>query len=73
MLIEVMDDGPYLVFQCQTKKEIQSDQHGNAQRKSLPTYTIHCLNELKDDLHPIIKQLMPEAEQKLLLNTLIKI
>ena len=69
-LIEIMDDGPYLVFQCQNEKTIQCNQHGNAHRKSSPTYTIHCLNDLKNDLHPILKNLLPEAEQLSLLDTL---
>ena len=70
MLIEVMDDGPYLVFQCQQDKTIQCNQHGNAHRKSSPTYTIHCLNELKDDLHPVLKELLSKEDQKQLLDTL---
>jgi len=69
-LIEIMDDGPYLVFQCQTEKKIQCNQHGNAHRKSSPTYTIHCLNDLKNDLHPLLKDLLSETDQQNLLDTL---
>lgn len=71
VLIEIIDDGPLLVFQCLTKKEIQHDQHGNANRRSLPTFTIHCLNESKTDLHPVLKEMMNKSEQSNLLNTLI--
>ncbi|RDH81046.1 MAG: hypothetical protein DIZ80_13060 [endosymbiont of Galathealinum brachiosum] len=71
MLIEVIDNGPLLVFQCLAKKEIQHDQHGNANRRSLPTFTIHCLNEFKTDLHPVLKELLSTTEQKTLLNKLV--
>jgi len=70
VLIEVMDDGPYLVFQCRQDKTIQCNQYGNAHRKSAPTYTIHCLNEYQDDLHPILKNLLSKEEQKQLLDIL---
>lgn len=71
VLIEVMDDGPYLVFQCQSGKEIQCNQHGNANRKSSPTFTIHCLNDVKSDLHPVLKELIPDHQQTTLLKQLI--
>lgn len=71
MLIEVIDDGPLLVFQCQTDKKIQQNQHGNANRKSLPTFTIHCLNEFKTDLHPVLKSILDDTQQDTLLNSLI--
>jgi len=71
MLIEVIDDGPLLVFQCQSSKKIQHDQHGNANRRSLPTFTIHCLNEFKTDLHPVLKEILNDVEQANLLNKLI--
>jgi len=71
VLIEVIDEELSLVFQCKSNKTIQCNQHGNAHRKSLPTYTIHCLNEFKTDLHPILKKLLPEAQHQQLLNTLL--
>jgi len=58
---------PSLVFQCQTEKQIQHDQHGSAHRRSMPTFTIHCLNEFKTDL----KTLLNKAEQKRLLQQLL--
>ncbi len=70
-LIEVIDDGPLLVFQCHAIKEIQHDQHGNANRRSHPTFTIHCLNELKTDLHPVLKELLSATEQQSLLSQLM--
>ncbi len=72
ILIEIIDNGPLLVFQCQTEKEIQQDQHGNANRKSFPTFTIHCLNESRTDLHPVLKEMIHETEQIHLLNKLTK-
>jgi len=71
VLIEVIDDGPLLVFQCQSSKKIQHDQHGNANRRSLPTFTIHCLNEFKTGLHPVLKEILNDVEQADLLNKLI--
>ncbi|VAW58566.1 hypothetical protein MNBD_GAMMA08-168, partial [hydrothermal vent metagenome] len=62
---------PSLVFQCQTEKQIQHDQHGSAHRRSMPTFTIHCLNEFKTDLHPVLKTLLNKAEQKRLLQQLL--
>ena len=71
ILIEVIDEDPSLVFQCKSSKTIQCNQYGNAHRKSLPTYTIHCLNEFKTDLHPVLKNLIPEEQHQQLLNTLL--
>jgi len=70
-LIEVIDNGPRLVFQCQTEKRIQCDQHGNANRKCLPTHTIHCLNEQGDALHPVLMELLDEKQQATLLKQLL--
>jgi len=74
VLIEVIDSGPLLVFQCLEKntknKKIQHDQHGNAHRRSPPTFTINCLNEFKTDLHPTLKELLGSQEQSRLLKQL---
>ncbi len=72
MLIEVIEDGPHLVFQCQSGKEIQCDQHGAAHRKTLPTYTIHCLNEQKSDLHPVVCELLTDEQKQALLDALLR-
>lgn len=70
ILIEVIEEGPHLVFQCQSGTEIQCDQHGSARRRSLPTYTIHCLNEQKTDLHPVVQELLNDQQKQQLLNAL---
>ena len=59
-LIEVLEDGPALVFMCMDhSKTIQSDQHGGAHRRVQKTYTIPCLSEIHNDLHPVTKEILP--------------
>ncbi|MDH5473430.1 MAG: hypothetical protein OEY61_11290 [Gammaproteobacteria bacterium] len=59
-LIEVLEEGPALVFMCiDHSTAIQSDQHGGAHRRVQKTYTIPCLNESQEDLHPVAKQILP--------------
>lgn len=72
-LIEVIEDGPWLVVQCESEKTIQPNQHGNANRRSHPTYTIHCLNEFKTDLHPVLKAALPQEQHQPLLELLLQI
>lgn len=72
-LIEVIEDGPWLVVQCLSEKTIQPNQHGNAHRRSHPTYTIHCLNEFKTDLHPVLKTALPQEKHQPLLELLLQI
>lgn len=71
-LIEVIEDGPWLVVQCLSEKTIQPNQHGNANRRSHPTYTIHCLNELKTDLHPVLKNALPQEQHQPLLELVLQ-
>lgn len=71
-LIEVIEDGPWLVVQCLSEKTIQPDQHGNANRRSHPTYTIHFLNEFKTDLHPILKTALPQDQHQPLLELVLR-
>ena len=71
-LIEVLEDGPHLVFQCQSHREIQCNQYGNPHRRSLPTYTIHCLNEQGNHLHPVLRNLLDDSQQAQLLELLLK-
>ena len=60
-LVEVLHEGPSLVLMCvESHTTIQTDQHGGAHRRVHGTYTIACISELHNDLHPIIKQLLPE-------------
>lgn len=62
-LIEVLNEGPSLVLMCVDKQTtIQTDQHGGAHRRVHETYTIACISELHNDLHPVIKQLLPEDQ-----------
>jgi len=59
-LIEVLEDGPALVFMCLEKETtIQSDQHGGAHRRIHETHTVPCLSEIHDDLHPVVKEVLP--------------
>ncbi len=71
VLIEAIEEKSLLIFQSLSKKEIQQDQHGNANRRSPPTFTIHCLNESKTDLHPVLKELLNDIEQEQLKQKLI--
>ncbi|MCW9014444.1 MAG: hypothetical protein OQL06_11725 [Gammaproteobacteria bacterium] len=60
-LIEVLEDGPALVFIClEHKTSIQSDQHGGAHRRVHETYTVPCLSEVHEDLHPVVKEILPD-------------
>ncbi len=60
-LIEVLHEGPSLVLMCVDKQTtIQTDQHGGAHRRVQETYTISCISELHNELHPVIKQVLPE-------------
>ena len=60
-LIDVLDNESALVFACQHEdKNIQSNQHGDAHRKVHSTYTLSCLNDNGDDLHPQIKSFLPD-------------
>ena len=60
-LIEVLEDGPALVFIClERKTSIQSDQHGGAHRRVHETYTVPCMSEIHDDLHPVVKEILPD-------------
>ncbi|MDH5767171.1 MAG: hypothetical protein OEZ38_14245 [Gammaproteobacteria bacterium] len=60
-LIEILEDGPAMVFMCMDhSKTIQSDQHGGAHRRVQKTYTVPCLSEIHNELHPITRQLLPD-------------
>ena len=60
-LIEILEDGPSLVFlNLEHSTSIQSDQHGCAHRKVQKTYTVPCLSDVHDDLHPVVKEVLPE-------------
>lgn len=61
-LIEVLEDGPALVLMCldEHKTTIQSDQHGGAHRRVHETHTVPCLSEVHEDLHPVVKAILPD-------------
>ena len=64
-LIEILEDGPSLVFNCPEKKSsIQTNQHGDANRKAPSTYTIPLLSTIHNDLHPVVKELIPDEQHK---------
>ena len=64
-LIEILEDGPHLVFQCPDKQSIiQTNQHGDATRRSPTTYTVPLLSSVENDLHPVVKELLPEEQHE---------
>lgn len=72
-LVEILDDGPSLVLMClQPGTAIQSNQHGGANRRVNETHTVPCLSEIHDDLHPVLKAILPEDAHADLLKSLLK-
>ena len=64
-LIEILEEGPHLVFQCPDKQsDIQSNQHGDATRRSPGTYTVPLLSSIGNDLHPAVKALLPDEQHQ---------
>ncbi|MDH5570233.1 MAG: hypothetical protein OEY89_00625 [Gammaproteobacteria bacterium] len=73
-LIEILEDGPALVFMCMGQgTTIQTDQHGGAHRRVHETYTIPCISEIRDELHPVVKQILPDDIHTELLEFLLEI
>jgi len=71
-LIEVLEDGPALVFMClEHTTTIQSDQHGGAHRRVHETHTVPCLSEIHEDLHPVVKEVFPDEIHADLLSFLL--
>lgn len=71
-LIEILETESALVFTCiNNDTNIQGDQHGNAHRKVHATYTVPCLSETCKDLHPTVKQLLPDDSHLQLLEFLL--
>ena len=71
-LIEVLEDGPALVFLCKGRTTtIQTDQHGGAHRRVHETYTVPCMSEIHEDLHPVVKQILPDEIHADLLDFII--
>ena len=60
-LIEILEDGPALVLVClEHYTTIQSDQHGGAHRRVHETHTVPCLSDIHEDLHPVVKEVLPD-------------
>lgn len=52
VIIEVLDEGPTLVLQCDQGRDIQADQFGNAKRRVPPVYHIPLFKDDGKTLHP---------------------
>ena len=64
-LIEILEDGPSLVFQCPGQKStIQTSQHGDALRRTPDTYTVPLISSIQQDLHPVAKSLIPSNQHQ---------
>lgn len=64
-LIEILEDGPSLVFSCPDHKAtIQTNQHGDANRRTPENYTVPLLSSVHNDLHPAARELIPEERQQ---------
>ncbi len=73
-LIEILEDGPALVFMClEHTTTIQSDQHGGAHRRVHETHTVPCLSEIHEDLHPVVKEVLPVEIHARLLSFLLSV
>ncbi|TDY02940.1 hypothetical protein [Thiohalophilus thiocyanatoxydans] len=52
-IIEVLDDGPAIVLQsCNPNKPVQSNQHGEGNRRVQETFTVPVLTRDKYEFHP---------------------
>lgn len=61
-LIEILEDGPMLVFLCPDEdSSIQTNQHGDATRRSPNTYSVPLVSSGGDQLHPVAQAIFPEA------------
>ena len=71
-LIEILQDQPAFVLMCMEQHmSIQGDMHGNAHRMVNKTYTISCLSETHNDLHPVAKEILPDHMHDQLLEFLL--
>ena len=63
-VIDVIADGPTLVL-CRTDAEgiIQPNQFGEARRRVPQTYMIPFWSQVRDDLHPVLIELLSEGER----------
>lgn len=64
-LIEILEDGPSLVFTCPGQKaSIQANQHGEASRRTPDSYTVPLMSSVEQGLHPAARALIPEHRQQ---------
>ena len=64
-LIEILEDGPSLVFSCPGQKSsIQTNQHGEASRRTPDSYTVPLLSSIHRELHPAARALIPDDQQQ---------
>jgi hypothetical protein len=72
-LIEILEDGPAMVFACPGQPPVlQANQHGEVGRHAPRTWTVPILSELGHDLHPVAKEVFPAEIHADLLETLLK-
>ena len=68
-LIEILQDGPALVFSCPDQKaSIQVNQHGDASRRTPNNYTVPLLSSIHNELHPAARELIPADQQQAFIN-----
>jgi len=60
-LIEILEVGPMLVFLCPDEdSSIQSNQHGDATRRSPNTYSVPLISANGEELHPVARAVIPK-------------
>jgi hypothetical protein len=60
-LIEIIENGPALVFTCpEQTKPIQANQYGDAGRRAPNNYTVPLLSECHPGLHPAAEAVIPQ-------------
>lgn len=62
-VIDVVHDGPFVVLSCDaTVGVIQANQFGEARRRVPQTYMIPLWSQVRDDLHPVLRELLSVDE-----------
>ncbi|WP_019571304.1 hypothetical protein [Thioalkalivibrio sp. ALMg3] len=65
-LVEVLDEGPrglpgVALMTMGPERSIQANQYGNPLCRHSETRTLSLLSEVERDLHPVLRQLLPES------------
>ncbi|WP_024327316.1 hypothetical protein [Thioalkalivibrio sp. AKL19] len=65
-LIEVLDEGPrglpgVALMTMGAERRIQTNQYGNPLCRHSEVRTLSLLSEVEHDLHPVLRQLLPES------------